>query len=366
LENLHRPRGERLSFGQWVNEQLERHINPAVVDACYTHHREGDTEQFTAKTLERLHAAVRNEFLKVCHHFAKDVFAGCEYSTSDLWNDEFDLRSRNQGVFGYDASYDIVIAGQVVGLAAYGVKQGSCYLSFTGRGCALLDMSKLQRYMRKLPLVKITRVDIAFDDFEGVTGFEHAKEAFMSDRFVTAGRPPKCGVIQSDGEIIDGQIVYMGGSTFYVGRRQSGKMYRGYEKGRQKGDPTSPWFRHEVEIRAADREIPLHVLTDPDTYFAGAYPYCADVLDICAVSAVPTRIATLKREAKTVYDRAVLVARRNVGALINTMRHARGLSDSEIVEQLIRDAVPARITRCVPPGFIPQTERGAENACNQN
>src|SRR5438309_783047 len=60
------------------------------------------------------------------------------------------------------------------------------------------------------------------------------------------------------------------GCTFYVGARANGKMFRGYEKGRQLGDAQSNWFRVEVEFRAKDRLIPLDVLTDPTPYLAGS------------------------------------------------------------------------------------------------
>ncbi|MDP1340470.1 replication initiation factor domain-containing protein, partial [Klebsiella variicola] len=84
------------------------------------------------------------------------------------------------------------------------------------------------------------------------------------------------------------------GQTGYVGSRASGKFYRGYEKGKQQGDSASLWFRHEVELRSVNREIPLHVLTDPDRYFCGFYPYLAEVYQLVAKSqpvaeVIPTR-----------------------------------------------------------------------------
>lgn len=58
-------------------------------------------------------------------------------------------------------------------------------------------------------------------------------------------------------------------------------MFRGYEKGRQLGDPESLWFRAEVELRNQGRIIPLDILINPTQYFTGFYPYTAKLIDDC-------------------------------------------------------------------------------------
>lgn len=62
------------------------------------------------------------------------------------------------------------------------------------------------------------------------------------------------------------------GRTFYVGTRDSGKLCRVYEKGRQLGDRNSKWVRIEVELHSTNREIPLEILLGCGDYLAGAYP----------------------------------------------------------------------------------------------
>ncbi len=51
-----------------------------------------------------------------------------------------------------------------------------------------------------------------------------------------------------------------------------------YEKGKQLGDPESPWVRWELELHNTDREIPFDVLLQPGRYVAGAYPATAPLM----------------------------------------------------------------------------------------
>jgi phage replication initiation protein len=292
----------------------------------------------------------------------KDLFANCEYSTADMWEDHFQLIERGSGVFGYRRSFDLVLDGHNIGIAATGARQGSCYISITGRGCKLMDMSKTASLLSTLPFIKLTRVDIALDDFAGATGFEHARSAYMTGQFITRGKPPACGEIRSGGVMVGDTIDYQGGSTFTVGSRAGGKLYRGYEKGKQQGDTDSQWFRHEVELRSSNREIPLHVLTDPDRYFVCFYPYLAEVFQIVKETTVePVSIRCKRRDiqAAKLSARAALAAcienlKRVGGGVINVLRESCGMTDSEITNLLIRDAIPRSLSRVAVPGLVHQ------------
>ena len=310
----------------------------------------------------RLEYAALDELKTFFWSVGSDIFANCEYSTADMWEDHFQLIERGHGLFGYRRSFDLVLDGHPIGVAAAGGVQASCYVSITGRGCRLLDMGRVSAVLRSLPMVNLTRADIALDDFAGVTGFEHARSAYMAGNFVTRGKPPVCGEIRSGGVIVGDSIDYQGGSTFTVGTRSGGKLYRGYEKGKQQGDSASLWFRHEVELRSVNREIPLHVLTDPDRYFCGFYPYLAEVYQLVAKSqpvaeVIPTRQRereALKRSAVAAYSSSVENLKRVGGGVINVMRQSAGLTDSEIINLLIRDAVPRSLSRVAVPGLVHQ------------
>ncbi|HWI02816.1 MAG TPA: replication initiation factor domain-containing protein, partial [Acidimicrobiales bacterium] len=81
--------------------------------------------------------------------------------------------------------------------------------------------------------------------------------------------------------------------TCYVGKRDSDKFFRGYEKGYElvgqmgnipgivthiDGFRVEDIYRNEVEFKAESRPIPWQAIDRRDQYFAGAYPFCADVL----------------------------------------------------------------------------------------
>jgi DNA relaxase NicK len=84
------------------------------------------------------------------------------------------------------------------------------------------------------------------------------------------------------------------GRTVYVGQRESEKFFRGYEKGFElagqlpvglreglthiDGFPVEGIYRCENEFKAVDRPLPWEMVVGRDQYFAGAYPFCADVL----------------------------------------------------------------------------------------
>ncbi|QSR35202.1 hypothetical protein CFI10_09365 [Marinobacterium iners] len=347
------------SSGQFVDPDSEE-AKPVKTMSQFIKYRESVGDPLDVHWLE---FAALDELKTFFWTVGKDIFANCQYSTRDLWEEHFQLIERAGGVFGYRRSFDLVLDGHVIGMAASGGSQASCYVSITGRGCRLLDMSTVARVLRSLPFVNLTRVDVALDDYEGVTGGFHAsREAFLDGKFITRGKPPECDISGSGGKPAKGkrEIEYTKGCTFYVGSRGGGKLYRGYEKGLQLQSTEHPnWFRHEVELRSSNREISLHVLTDPDSYFAGFYPYMAAVLEMVKsspVTAVPSpckrNIVATKRTAKAAYLASVENLKRVGGGVINVMRQSAGLTDSEIINLLIRDAVPRSLSRVAVPGLV--------------
>jgi phage replication initiation protein len=123
------------------------------------------------------------------------------------------------------------------GLLAYGgeSQKGSIHVEINAQGCAaVVHWEEIAEWGEKRNAV-ITRLDLAHDDFTGdeITvgvGLDWYREG----RFNQSGRPPKAKLIDDLGS---GE-----GRTFYVGNRKSGKYLRIYEKGKQLGDPSSPWL----------------------------------------------------------------------------------------------------------------------------
>jgi phage replication initiation protein len=134
----------------------------------------------------------------------------------------------------------------------------------------------------------ITRCDIAVDVFHG-DDITAVPDAFMAGEFDVRGKRPS----QAEaGSWSSGHS-----RTFYVGKRESGKLFRAYEKGDQLLGPESndAWIRYEVEFRNQSRVIDPAVLDRPGDFFAGAYPFCEALMNRLQASACPSRIPTVRQ-----------------------------------------------------------------------
>lgn len=222
------------------------------------------------------------------------------------------------------------------GLIAWGGKsqRGKMYISIQGQGCATVqDWTGFAQWLEDR-MATIKRVDLAHDDFDGcITSITWAVEQYKSGGFNAGGRQPVHKVF---GDWLSG-AESTEGRTFGVGRRSNGKFCRVYEKGKQQGDPQSGWVRVEVEWRAEGRYIPYDVLTKPGMYLAGAYP-CLSVL-----STEQERIRTTATSATISFEAAIKNAKQQTGKLINLMMQVYGGDYAEVVTQLRRDGIPARL-----------------------
>ncbi|WP_242007108.1 replication initiation factor domain-containing protein [Vibrio cincinnatiensis] len=243
----------------------------------------------------------------------------------ELLNDEITYSGnhwtleRRGGFSGYSHSAKLLCNGTQAGLVAWGAANFGYYVSFSGTGCAAVKMDVLHKALQQMPSVKITRVDIAFDDFQGSVSVPYLREQYENGDFITRGTPPSYCYIES-GSLVPSDfkkkygVVPDKGCTFYVGQRQNGKMFRGYEKGKQLDSKEYPdWVRHEVQIGNKSRIIPLDVLINSDSYFAGAYPALASILE----DVEPVSISTSKIIVNAQLDKYLDVAKKQYGKFIN-------------------------------------------------
>jgi len=285
----------------------------------------------------------------------------------------FTMRPRRSGLHGYANSADLLCDGLPCGLIGWGAANHGCMVSFSGVGCAALDFQALHDVISHVPGVRITRVDLALDDYGGehityqgaIAGAEAG--AFHPQR----GRAPSWMKIES-GEFVITELakgiakrfgmVPTKGCSFYVGSRINGKCARIYEKGKQMQSAEYPnWVRAEGELHNKDRIIPLDVLVNPDPYFAGMYPQFATWLAAVQQSEItPVRLTTFKNKFKTSRDNAVFNMSRMAGRLVNWLANIEGLSPDKIVNQLTAHLeetdIPARLRMPLPPDLdeLPQ------------
>jgi phage replication initiation protein len=247
---------------------------------------------------------------------------------------------------GYENTFELLGRERnLLGILGIGGEhqRGTAHISLNGGGCALVpDWKKAADWGESVKAV-LKRVDAAHDDFEGRTvNMENAVQWWQSGGFNSGGRTP--GQDQRGDWVTPGSPA---GRTFYVGQRGNAKYCRIYEKGKQLGDPSSPWVRVEVELKGNKAyRIPWDILTRSGQYLAGFYP-CLNFL-----SAVQEKIRTITKAVTISYKRAVENAQQMVGKLVNVMMQVHGGDAFAVVNELKRDGVPGRLENYAD--FLPQ------------
>ena len=193
-----------------------------------------------------------------------------------------------RGMLGFEQAAQISIADMPVARMDYGGESQKEWVRFDmgGKGCEWVKDWEQVGAVEAMPTSEIRRLDLALTTWRGEVTHESVVQAHTARRFVTRGRPPALSQITSSDP--------RAGRTCYIGKReQSDKFMRCYEKGfelvgkmgRVPGEVThidgfkvEDIYRCEVELKAASTDIPWEVIERRDQYFAGAYPFCADIL----------------------------------------------------------------------------------------
>ena len=248
------------------------------------------------------------------------------------------------GLLGYEfgAIFYVPIDGTPVQIARVDFgghnKGGRARLDISGTGCSrITSWKRFQNWLTEWEAVTLTRVDLAADFLNGEYGVEDAVSWYQNGDFNAGGRNPRHSLV---GDWLNPQH----GRTFEVGRRANGKMLRAYEKGRQLGQRLSRWCRFEVELRNIDRDLPMNILTDCTTYFAGAYK----ALQLMVHEAA-TRIETHQKEGEISLQHMVDYCKSSYGQLIHVLRAK--FTPLELIEQVSRIGVPKRLEKSALCGF---------------
>jgi phage replication initiation protein len=194
---------------------------------------------------------------------------------------------------------------------------------------------RLYEFLSSIPSARITRVDLAHDDYSGASySPTQALEDYIAGKFTSTGRRPTCRQ--------DGNWIFPDGSglTFYVGKRENGKLLRVYEKGKQQGGASPElypnWTRTELELHNEGRSIPFDVLINPGPFLAGSYPALE------WISEEQSRIATKQKTLQVAFEKSVSMVKNQVGRYINAMRQVYG-SAEEVLDKITRSGIPDRL-----------------------
>lgn len=195
-----------------------------------------------------------------------------------------------KGMLGFKHALLMQIDDMPIGRMDFGgeSQRGWVRIDMGGKGCEWVQDWAAAEGVEALERAEIRRLDIALTTWDGEMTHEQVVQAHTDGRFVTRGRPPSMRTIVSTDP--------RAGRTCYVGKRErSDKFFRAYEKGYEivakmgdglggagftkiDGKNVEDIYRCELELKAESGEIPWEVIERRDQYFAGAYPFCADVL----------------------------------------------------------------------------------------
>lgn len=167
-------------------------------------------------------------------------------------------------------------------------------LDMAGGGCDWVhDWTVIETLPQRLSAVELRRLDIALTTVDGSITHERVLAAHAAGRFCSGGRGPEMRYVCGSHP--------RAGRTVYIGQRKaSPKFLRCYEKGWEMlkdvpfglrdqvtsvamdrfghVDPAKV-YRVEVELKAVERAIRWEAVASArDESFAGAYPFCADLL----------------------------------------------------------------------------------------
>lgn len=248
-------------------------------------------------------------------------------------------RKREKGMhfnsYGYDLQDDF-------GLVLYGHTNKRITVQINGTGCALARkgwQERLYNYLKKDVISpKIGRVDLCYDDFDGdFIPVELVDEWDKQCLFACHGMIP--------------DVRHLGnwrrptgaGRTFQVGSRNSGKVFRAYERGKKNGDSINPWVRGELELQAKNINIPLDILIHPTQYYAGAYPALAQLCEQLGDRVTPEKIDVVKRQSELNIAKAIEIIKIQFGKYIRQFRKV--FDDSLLLDMVMsdKDVVPKRL-----------------------
>lgn len=272
----------------------------------------------------------------------RPIFTCGEHLTLDV---------EEKGRDGWESRRTLMLFDKKLGYMDYGGGHMRGWLRFfmSGEGCAWVHhWELLEGLLKPLKSPELMRVDLKIDFTDGSVTHERVLAAHAEGKFKRekGGRNPMLKKVETS-RLQDGK-------TVYIGARTSPRFIRCYEKGWEllkdvpetwKTDPDMFFdledgnglvrvrdvYRVEVELKAVeDVVLPLACLTDRDGYFAGAAPFCAEL-----VEAAPRRAYALPSEfnEKLALAAAMEHARRQSGGVWRALAKIYG---AETVEQKAR------------------------------
>lgn len=285
-----------------------------------------------------------------------DIARAMSFVLEGIFGKGFGITKKNgYGMYFHKESF---IVGDNMGVFCIGHRNNRFLVSISGDGWLNADFDaaqKLHAFLCQLDQhggdVRISRVDIAADYYTDGPSHSQFEEAYHRGEFVRQQRHLNSKDAWPNYQVFGCVHTNRGiqaGITDAIGVRTSDLYLRRYDKGRQLGDPNSPWVRVELEIKNKDTLIPLDILLHPETYFC-QYPWLRNLKNSTA-----EKLETKRQRAEITVDASKKIIKTQFGKYLRVLR---GLADSdeELLNQLEsdEDEWPARLAKIAPQILLP-------------
>jgi phage replication initiation protein len=207
-------------------------------------------------------------------------------------------------------------------------------VSLSGAGCRLVDDWKRVMVQAVNLQAHISRVDVAFDDFTGAVFDIHQVNQMAKDGdFAGNGMPPRTRFIDDHGSNT--------GCTVYVGGKGRKELCI-YEKGKQLGDPNSPWVRVELRLWSRNCIVPLDAIVFPERFLRGAYTVLEARLPVVQY-AERARPEYTRREVEATLEAATRFLKQQCGPMLHMIWSGLGHGAEDwFKENVFRNTLPGR------------------------
>lgn len=235
--------------------------------------------------------------------------------------------------------------GELVGRIGIEGNGDTVCISLSGVACKYIKDWRRVRMQVEACGGRISRCDVAYDDYDGELGSVRELEAKARETltetggcllFANGGTPPKTKFLDDHG----------GGSgcTLYVGKKGH-KQLCVYEKGKQLGVFDSPWVRYEARLYGKHCEVPTDILTSPMKYLRGSYGYLQLLLAKLGDGAA-CAIEYTKRAVEASATALERWLRRQGGKALGLLLEVLGDGFSDYIkDRVAREGMPTRFNR---------------------
>ncbi|EGR2251757.1 replication initiation factor family protein [Vibrio parahaemolyticus] len=212
------------------------------------------------------------------------------------------------------------------------------HFQINGAGCKHLFTTRTRAFVHHwlsniLNVTLLSRIDLAYDDFDGIHTCEHVEAVFLDDGFKRSrGISPK---YKNDDEWhidSDGNKIFSC-EMRKVGSRQSLVYWRIYNKALEQKIEKDHfvWYRSEVELKKVSADI----LLDPEGHFVSLNNYAKSLF---SKDVTPNSVAyKVKKRFACDVLKACFWAKRQYGRLVNSLYELYGGDYEKIVTSLMRD-----------------------------